>query len=297
MGLIPQVGEGPGPQPDRLVGMAEIAGLADSSRQAITNLRARDQSFPAPIAELRSGPVFREMDVRAYLDGRGRMMRPANSDKALRRRPGKFDPLNLLSLAQSVERTLIEKPLNPFQPLVPFLTAAAFTASTTQDPTSCMHQSRAVRPGSRFTPDTRPHGGRRPAACWHRLISRSCSTVCVITRAFCSKSMTCNSTYSSYRVLVVDDMWAPLAEELLIHHFRPVWNVVVDGFGNHEPGSGRNAQPRSVWDELHPGRPWAARLGPAHLARTEIMNAVATHLRSAGSPHLRSVPYGRTETH
>jgi hypothetical protein len=49
-------------------------------------------------------------------------------------------------------------------------------------------------------------------------------------------------------------------EANLIRFYRPLWNVVVDGFGNHDPGSGRYNQAKSEWDVLHPGRYWAERL-------------------------------------
>ena len=62
------------------------------------------------------------------------------------------------------------------------------------------------------------------------------------------------------RYLVVDDIWIPLAESLLIQAFQPVWNIVIDGFGNHDPGSGRYNQKKARWDVLHPGRLWAERL-------------------------------------
>lgn len=48
-------------------------------------------------------------------------------------------------------------------------------------------------------------------------------------------------------------------EAQLIRQFTPLWNTVVDGFGNHTPGEGRFDQARSEWDVLHPGRAWAAR--------------------------------------
>ena len=59
------------------------------------------------------------------------------------------------------------------------------------------------------------------------------------------------------RYLVVDDIWIPLGESLLIAQFSPIWNKLVDGFGNHDPGKGRYNQIRSRWDTLHPGRSWA----------------------------------------
>jgi hypothetical protein len=64
------------------------------------------------------------------------------------------------------------------------------------------------------------------------------------------------------RFLVVDDIWIPLGESLLIDRFRPLWNVLVDGFGNHAPGAGRYQQKKSPWDALHPGRRWAEKLQP-----------------------------------
>lgn len=62
------------------------------------------------------------------------------------------------------------------------------------------------------------------------------------------------------KYLVADDIWIPLGESLLIEMFRPLWNVVIDGFGNHDPGRGRQKQVKSPWDMLHPGRRWAASL-------------------------------------
>lgn len=51
-----------------------------------------------------------------------------------------------------------------------------------------------------------------------------------------------------------------IVEAALIRKYRPLWNTVVDGFGNHDPGSGRYEQAKSEWDVLHPGRAWAERL-------------------------------------
>lgn len=55
------------------------------------------------------------------------------------------------------------------------------------------------------------------------------------------------------------DLLVPVEAEL-IRRYRPLWNTVIDGFGNHDPGAGRYNQARSEWDVLHPGRPWAERL-------------------------------------
>ncbi len=49
-------------------------------------------------------------------------------------------------------------------------------------------------------------------------------------------------------------------ESSLIRKYSPLWNSVIDGFGNHDPGSGRYNQAVSEWDALHPGRMWVERL-------------------------------------
>jgi chromosome partitioning protein len=50
-----------------LVGINEIADMAGVSRQVVSNWRARFPTFPHPVAELRSGPVFSRPQVRAWL--------------------------------------------------------------------------------------------------------------------------------------------------------------------------------------------------------------------------------------
>ncbi len=63
-----------------------------------------------------------------------------------------------------------------------------------------------------------------------------------------------------FRSLVVDDIWIPLGENMMIEQFKPIWNLVIDGFGNKDPGKRRASQYRSPWDVLHPGRQFAAKL-------------------------------------
>ena len=56
------------------------------------------------------------------------------------------------------------------------------------------------------------------------------------------------------RYLIVDDIWIPLGEQLLIDKFNPIWNRKVRGFGNKALGGERLTQKQSDWDLLHPGR-------------------------------------------
>jgi hypothetical protein len=72
------------------------------------------------------------------------------------------------------------------------------------------------------------------------------------------------------RYLAVDDIWIPLGETLMISTFTPLWNRLIDGFGNHDPGAGRYNGLRPLWDLLHPGRLWADKCKPRTETREEI---------------------------
>jgi hypothetical protein len=76
------------------------------------------------------------------------------------------------------------------------------------------------------------------------------------------------------RYLVSDDIWIPLGESLLIEQFRPLWNVLIEGFGIHKPGKNRPQQ-MSKWDTLHPGRKLAEGLPPNPLTATQLTRMIA----------------------
>jgi len=86
------------------------------------------------------------------------------------------------------------------------------------------------------------------------------------------------------RFLVVDDIWIPLGEALLIAKFSPVWNALIDGFGNHDPGGGRYNGMRPRWDVLHPGRAWADKCKQRPETDADIQQDVETYLRNAVFP-------------
>ncbi|MEO7099722.1 MAG: Eco29kI family restriction endonuclease [Luteolibacter sp.] len=86
------------------------------------------------------------------------------------------------------------------------------------------------------------------------------------------------------RYLVVDDIWIPLGESLLIQRHRPIWNSLIDGFGNHDPGAGRHQGARPNWDTLHPGRNWADRCAPSKSSEAQIRLHIEQYWKAYGEP-------------
>ncbi len=91
----------------------------------------------------------------------------------------------------------------------------------------------------------------------------------------------------AFRAIVLDDIWIPLGENILIETFRPLWNVVVEGFGINDPGKGRLGQKRSAWDALHPGRTYAEKLKGGGPEAISIIGRIDDYFK--GKP-LRPIP-------
>ena len=87
---------------------------------------------------------------------------------------------------------------------------------------------------------------------------------------------------------IESDLIGPVEAELIRRH-QPLWNVGIDGFGNHDPGSGRYAQARSQWDILHPGRRWAERLTGTSPAAEDVLNRVRRFLAVTNNPSAVSI--------
>ena len=86
----------------------------------------------------------------------------------------------------------------------------------------------------------------------------------------------------SVRHLVLDDIWIPLGENILIESFKPVWNVALDGFGNKDPGRRRATQYKSPWDVVHPGRQFAEKLAEAPASAEFLIQRIEDYF--AGKP-------------
>ena len=180
--------------------------------------------------------------------------------------PKPFNPLDKKHLGESVAEAMLEGPIHSLPP-EPFIGAGIYAIYYTGDfePYRLMAEANKngqfqwpIYVGKAVPPGARKGGfglGADPGTALFKRLSEHYESV--------SAARNLNQDDFYCRYLVVDDIWIPLAESLLIERFQPVWNRVLDGFGNHDPGKGRYEQQRSPWDELHPGRTWAEKLNVA----------------------------------
>jgi len=89
------------------------------------------------------------------------------------------------------------------------------------------------------------------------------------------KNLALSDFYCRFMILTgpESDLIVPVEAEL-IRRYRPLWNTVVDGFGDHDPGKGRYNQSKSEWDTLHPGRRWTSKLRGPEPNLAEIIKKV-----------------------
>lgn len=175
-----------------------------------------------------------------------------------------YNPLDKINLAESVAQRLLYEPARTLPPADAFRGAGVYAiyysgefelyspiVSSKKDGTIDVpiYVGKAVPKGSR------KGGGLEADLSGSELNNRLYEHAVSIIAA-----SNLNVFDFTYRKLVVDDIWIPLGESLLIHRFKPVWNLVIEGFGNHDPGMGRSAGRKPAWDVLHPGRPWANKL-------------------------------------
>ncbi|RKZ50391.1 MAG: restriction endonuclease [Candidatus Parabeggiatoa sp. nov. 3] len=89
------------------------------------------------------------------------------------------------------------------------------------------------------------------------------------------------------RFMIFGDIEADLivpVEASLIRKYKPLWNSLIDGFGNHNPGKGRYHQAKSDWDVIHPGRIWADWLTGEAASLENLINKVHNEMDSLSFP-------------
>lgn len=206
-----------------------------------------------------------------------------------------YNPLEKVNLGISVAEAMLSQPVHQMDDLKPFNGAGIYAIyyagahpayeklagiNCTQGPTFPIYVGKAI-----------PEGGRKGGG---SVAPVKVNATKALFRRLGEHAESIRATQLSVadfscRYLVVDDIWIPLGESLLIAKFSPVWNLLVDGFGNHDPGKGRYNGLVPKWDVLHSGRAWAQKCKP----RTETPNQIAKEVNAwlAQAPVLMQSPH------
>ena len=192
-----------------------------------------------------------------------------------------FNPLAKRNLGKSVVDALLEATALPLKSVGIFPGAGVYAiyyhgSFPNYRPLSQQNQAASTYPI--YVGKAIPKGGRKGTSSEASSDSTALSKRLLEHKASIEAVASLKIEDFTYRSLVVDDIWISLGETLVIQRFQPVWNQVVDGFGNHDPGGGRYSGMRPAWDELHPGRAWATRCQPPKLTKKQILEAVDAYM-------------------
>jgi hypothetical protein len=200
-----------------------------------------------------------------------------------------YNPLDKLNLARSIETELLLRAPGPLRAVDQIQGAGVYVIYYTGDfpayaPIAAENKNcafkRPIYVGKAIPKGGRKGGLSKDASAGSALASRLRQHATSIEEAS-------NLDIADFHVrhLVVDDIWIPLGENVLIESFKPVWNRAIDGFGNKDPGRRRATQYKSPWDALHPGRKFAVKLADGGMDTAFLTQRVADYL--AGRPLAR----------
>jgi hypothetical protein len=197
-----------------------------------------------------------------------------------------YNPLDKRNLAESVAEAMLARPLESLPPPASFIGAGIYALYYVGNfepykRLSKLNKEAMERDPSLMVPIyvgiARPEGARTgltslesttSKALYGRLgdHSRKIRTV---------ENLKIEDFYCRY--LVVDDIWTPLGETLLISTYYPLWNRRLAGFGNNAPGKGRELQKNSSWHIMHPGKNWSTRLQASKIKTVDLEKEVKEH--------------------
>lgn len=198
-----------------------------------------------------------------------------------------YNPLDLKNLAQSIEIALLQQPLINLEKIErfegsgiyllyyigDFLAYEPISISLKSEKQIPIYVGRAVPSSARKGQTSKKTNNN---FFLHRRLLDHLDSI--------SKSKNLTASHFLVRFLIIQDIWVHLAESAIIDEYRPLWNQCVDGFGNHDPGSGRGNQVRSMWDTLHPGRIWADKQRPCKLSKDQIIEEIKKHFEKTFKP-------------
>jgi hypothetical protein len=200
-----------------------------------------------------------------------------------------YNPLEKKHLARSISRAILESEVKPLSETTGLIGAGVYVVYYT----GALEWYRSVARANQASKFTQPiyigkaipRGGRKGGIGFDSS-ARGTALRDRLGQHYASVSEATNLEEPEfhYRSLVVDEIWIPLGENMLIEQFKPVWNRVIDGFGNKDPGIRRKDQFRSPWDVLHPGRKFAEKLGQNPWSMDDIVSDLRSYLTTGIVP-------------
>jgi Eco29kI restriction endonuclease len=204
--------------------------------------------------------------------------------------PSTFNPLDKRNLAESIAKALLRQEPSPLPP--PRFDGAGIYLLYYKGDFAAYTSLRRINARSDIWPiyvgKAVPAGTRKgakglevePGCALYNRLAQHAVKIASATTTLALRDFTC-------RWLNVDEVFIRLGETLLISHYRPVWNVVVEGFGNKPEGIGRHQGKRPAWDILHPGRTAAEKLRVTRSVE-DILARIARHFKDY-PPHTQGI--------
>ncbi|HEV7437164.1 MAG TPA: Eco29kI family restriction endonuclease [Pseudorhizobium sp.] len=198
-----------------------------------------------------------------------------------------YNPLDKINIAKSIESEVLARPADPLSAVDHIIGAGVYVIYYTGAFSAYAAIADANRDGQFARPiyvgKAIPKGGRKGGLSTDvAATGRAMSDRLRQHAASIAESENLNLSDFYVRHLVVDDIWIPLGENMLIETFEPVWNRAIDGFGNKDPGRRRSTQFKSPWDVLHPGRNFAVKLAESPATPELLLQRVEDYF--AGRP-------------
>lgn len=197
-----------------------------------------------------------------------------------------YNPLDKMNLARSIEAELLTRESITFNQLKGLQGAGVYALYYFGDFPSYAHVA-ARNSGGKFNQPIYvgkaiPEGGRKGGVSIDASVGKALSGRLGDHARSIKQAENLDIDDFAIRFLVVDDVWIPLGENMLIESFKPIWNRALDGFGNNAPGRNRETQYKSPWDVLHPGRKAFRKAKDSGLTPDFLVERVADYL--AGRP-------------
>lgn len=191
-----------------------------------------------------------------------------------------YNPLDKRNLGASVAATMLATPVHSL-PLAPFIGAGVYAIYYHGDFAPYQRLSALNKDAFNvpiYVGKAVPAGARKGGLGMN--VDHGLALYSRLSEHFTSVSKATNLNENDFvcRYLVVDDIWIPLAESMLIEEYKPLWNRCIDGFGNHDPGRGRYQQQKSPWDCIHEGREWANNLKPNAVPKEDLLRKAVQYL-------------------